>query len=130
MAGQAGTIEADLAHVIVEGTLTRTTALTLTPAQRSRLRGAQIAGPPPMPDHQPTRTQRRVSARGDTQIIGQRVPVGLSHAGRIVTIEIDETVLRVAIQEGVAAGGSQAPVVKSCSRTSRLVRPHLLVVER
>ena len=31
---------------------------------------------------------------------------------------------------GVAAGGSQAPVVKSCSRTSRLVRPHLLVVER
>ena len=36
----------------------------------------------------------------------------------------------VAIQEGVAAGGSQAPVVKSCSRTSRLVRPHLLVVER
>jgi hypothetical protein len=95
MAGQAGTIEADLAHVIVEGTLTRTTALTLTPAQRSRLRGAQIAGPPPMPDHQPTRTQRRVSARGDTQIIGQRVPVGLSHAGRIVTIEIDETVLRI-----------------------------------
>ncbi len=36
-----------------------------------------------------------MSARGDTQVIGQRVPVGLRHAGRIGTIEIGETVLRV-----------------------------------
>ena len=48
-----------------------------------------------MDPNRPARTQRRVSARGDTQLIGQRVPVGLRHAGRIVTIELDEAVLRV-----------------------------------
>jgi len=31
---------------------------------------------------------------------------------------------------GWAAGGSQAPVVNSCSRTSRLSRPHLVAVDR
>ena len=45
-------------------------------------------------------TQRRVSARGDTQVIEQRVPVGLRHAGRIVTIEISKTVLRIYDERG------------------------------
>ena len=36
----------------------------------------------------------------------------------------------VAIQQGAAAGGSQAPVVNSCSRASRLSRPHLAAVDR
>jgi hypothetical protein len=36
-----------------------------------------------------------VSCRGGTQIIGQRVQVGLRYAGQIVTIEVDETTLRV-----------------------------------
>lgn len=93
-------LDTDLAHVIIDGTLTRTTPLTLTAAQRNRLRGAQTAGPPPHVDQRPARTQRRVSARGDTQVIGQRVPVGLRHAGRIVTIEIGETVLRVYDERG------------------------------
>lgn len=57
-------LDTDLAHVIVDGALTRTTTLALTPAQRARLQGAQIAGPPPSPDQRPARTQRRVSARG------------------------------------------------------------------
>jgi hypothetical protein len=93
-------LDSDLAHVIVDGALTRTTPLALTPAQRARLQGAQIAGPPPSPDRRPARTQRRVSARGDTQVIGQRVPVGLRHAGRIVTIEIGQTVLQVFDERG------------------------------
>jgi hypothetical protein len=93
-------LDTDLAHVIVDGALTRTTTLILTPAQRARLQGAQIPGPPPSPDHRPARTQRRVSARGDTQVIGQRVPVGLRHAGRIVTNEIGQTTLRVFDERG------------------------------
>jgi hypothetical protein len=36
-----------------------------------------------------------VSCRGGTQIIGQRVQVRLHYAGQIVTIELDETPLRV-----------------------------------
>lgn len=93
-------LDADLAHVIVDGALTRTGPLTLTPAQRNRLRGARAAGPPPKPDHRPARTQRRVSSRGDTHVIGQRVPVGQRHAGRIVTIDIGETLLRVYDERG------------------------------
>jgi hypothetical protein len=93
-------LDTDLAHVIVDGALTRTTPLALPPTQRARLQGAQTAGSPPSPDQRPARTQRRVSARGDTQVIGQRVPVGLRHAGRIVTIEIGDTVLRVFDERG------------------------------
>ena len=52
-----------------------------------------------MLDRRPERT-RRVSARGVTQVIGQKVPVGLRFAGRIVTIEIDEIVLRVYDERG------------------------------
>jgi len=36
----------------------------------------------------------------------------------------------VAIQPGVAAGGSQAPLVNSWVRTSKLSRPHLVAVDR
>ena len=32
---------------------------------------------------------------GGTHVIGQRVQVGLREAGQIVTIEVDETILRV-----------------------------------
>lgn len=49
-------IDGDLAHVLVDGAITRTVTLTLSTAQRHRLRNAQIAGPPPAADHRPERT--------------------------------------------------------------------------
>jgi hypothetical protein len=52
-------------------------------------------GPAPLLDQRPARVQRTVSCRGGTQIVGQRVQVGLRYAGQIVTIEVDETTLRV-----------------------------------
>jgi hypothetical protein len=72
--------------------LTRTIPLTPTnaPASRAPARpvplGYGISGPP--------RTAYGVLPRR-TQIIGQRVQVGLRYAGQIVTIEVDETTLRV-----------------------------------
>jgi hypothetical protein len=63
------------------------------------LQGARIARPPPQP-RPPARTQRRVSAQVETHVIGQRVPVGLRHAGRIVTVEIGESTLRVFDKRG------------------------------
>jgi hypothetical protein len=91
----AGDNETTLTHVVVDGVLVRTIALTLTPTQRARLQGARTPGPTPLLDQRPARVQRTVSCRGGTQIIGQRVQVGLRYAGQIVTIEIDETTLRV-----------------------------------
>jgi hypothetical protein len=36
-----------------------------------------------------------VSCRGGIQVIGQRVHVGFHHAGTTVTIEVEDTMLRV-----------------------------------
>jgi hypothetical protein len=69
-------LETTLAHVVLDGVLTRTIPLTLTPTQRARLQGARTPGPAPLIDQRPTRVQRTVSCRGGTQIIGQRVQVG------------------------------------------------------
>jgi hypothetical protein len=79
-------LETTLAHVVLDGVLTRTIPLTLSPTQRAR-----TPGPAPLFDQRPTRVQRTVSCRDGTQIIGQRVQVGLRYAEQIVTIEIDET---------------------------------------
>ena len=87
-------LETTLAHVVVDG-LVRTIPLTLTRTQRVRLQGARTAGPTPLLDQRPARLQRTVSCRGGTQIIGQRVQVRLGYAGQIVTIEVDETTLRI-----------------------------------
>jgi hypothetical protein len=80
---------------VLDGVLTRTLPLTLTPIQRARLQSARIPGPAPLLDQRPTRVQRTVSRRGGTQIIGQRIQVGLRYPGQIVTIEVAETTLRL-----------------------------------
>jgi hypothetical protein len=55
--------------------------------------------------------QRTVACRGGTQIIDQRVQVGLRYAGQIVTIEVDQTTLRVYDQRN--------QLIKNVPRTSR-----------
>ena len=57
------------------------------------------------PDHthctaRPHIIQRKVSSRGGIQVARQRVHVGLPHAGRIVTIELGDTTLRVTDPSG------------------------------
>jgi hypothetical protein len=104
-------LETTLAHVVVDGVLARTIPLTLGPAQRARLQGARTPGPAPTIDQRPARVQRTVSCRGGTQIIGQRVQVGLRYAGQIVTIEVDDTTLRVYDQH--------EHLIKNVPRTSR-----------
>jgi hypothetical protein len=97
LAGRRVTLRLDpqLVHVIVDGKLWRTIAFTLPPTDRARLRGARLAGPPPAPADTPIRVQRRVSSRGGIQVVGQRVHVGFHHAGATVTIEVEDTMLRV-----------------------------------
>jgi hypothetical protein len=87
-------LETALAHVTLGGVLTRTIPLILilsnaaaskAPALPSRC-AAELAGRPG--------TAHRVLPRRH-QIIDQRVRVGLRYAGQIVTIEVDDTTLRV-----------------------------------
>jgi hypothetical protein len=97
LAGQRVTLrlEEHLIHVVVGGTLWRTLPSPLPPQARGRLRGARLAGVPPDVPDQPVRVQRRVSCRGGIQVCRQRVQVGLPHAGRIVTVEVDQAVFRI-----------------------------------
>jgi transposase InsO family protein len=88
-------LEPQLIHVIADGRLWRTIAFTLPATERARLRGARIAGPPPALAAAPVRVQRRVSSRGGIQVVGQRVQVGFRYAGATVTIEVEDTMLRV-----------------------------------
>jgi transposase InsO family protein len=110
-------LETTLAHIVLDGVLARTITLTLTPTQRARLQGARMPGPAPLIDQRPARVQRTASCRGGTQIIGQRIQVGLRYAGQIVTIEVDETTLRLYDQHD--------HLIKTVPRTSRKeVRRH------
>jgi transposase InsO family protein len=88
-------LEGHSAHVITDGHLWRSVPLTLPPAKRARLQGARQPGPRPSPRPGPIRVQRRVSSRGGIQVIGQRIHVGMGHAGHTVTVEVDEHILRV-----------------------------------
>ena len=97
LAGQRVTLrlEEHLVHVIADGQLWRTTATPVAPEARGRLRGARVAGPPPKLPQGPLRVQRRVSCRGGIQVCRQRVHVGLPHAGKTVTVEVDDTTFRI-----------------------------------
>jgi transposase InsO family protein len=88
-------LEAHTAHVITDGYLWRSVPFTLPPAKRVRLQGARQPGPPPQARRGPVRVERRVSSRGGIQVIRQRIHVGMGHAGRTVTVEVDEHHLRV-----------------------------------
>lgn len=103
LAGQRVTIrlEQHLAHVVLgDGTLWRTIAFTIPPAKQVRLQGARPAGAPPAPSTGPLRVERLVSCRGGIQVAGQRVQVGLPHAREVVTVEVEDTILRISNESG------------------------------
>ena len=93
-------LEAGLMHVIADGVLARTVPFPLSPGQRARLYGARLAGPAPHPAEGPLRVGRRVSCQGSLQVAGQRVQVGMGHAGKTVTVEVDESMLRIVDEHG------------------------------
>jgi hypothetical protein len=96
-AGQLATVHLtdQLVHISVAGQLVKTLASHLSPEARGRLQGAVRAGPLPTVADEPVTIQRRVGERGNVQVAGQRLQVGLGHARKLVTIHADETVVRV-----------------------------------
>jgi transposase InsO family protein len=99
LAGQRARIRLDgqLMHVITQdGVLWRTLPCPIPPGQRHRLQGVRLAGPDPLPD--PVRAvQRRVSGRGSIQVARQRIQVGMTHAGKIVTVVPDGDAFRLVV---------------------------------
>jgi transposase InsO family protein len=80
--------------------LLRTRPNPLTAADVSRLRGIRPAGPPPQPSPDPTQVQRRVSATGVVMVARQTIALGRVHAGKTVTIDVNDTELVVACDDG------------------------------
>ncbi|WP_088288764.1 IS481 family transposase [Kineosporia sp. A_224] len=80
--------------------LLRTRPNPLTVQQARALRGARPAGPPPRPDTEPVRVQRRASNSGVVMVVGQKVALGRVHAGKTVTIAISENTLAIELNDG------------------------------
>jgi hypothetical protein len=80
--------------------LLRTRPNPLTPAAVARLHGSRPAGPPPQPTTEPVRIQRRVSATGTIMMARQTIALGRVHAGKTVTIDVTDTALTVACDDG------------------------------
>ncbi len=89
-------LDGHLIHVISNGTLAKTLPSPIPAAERGKLRGARIAGtalPPPAPG--PVSVQRKVPRDGVIMVTRQRLRVGATYAGKIVTVHVEDTHFRV-----------------------------------
>jgi hypothetical protein len=81
-------LDGHLIHVINGGVLAKTLPSPVAASDRARLRGARIAGtplPPPAPGQ--VSAQRKVPRDGVIMVTRQRLRVGASYAGKIVTCD-------------------------------------------
>jgi hypothetical protein len=113
LAGQRARIRLDgqLMHVITQdGVLWRTLPCPIPPGQRHRLQGVRLAGPDPLPQATPT-VQRWDSSRGGIQVAHQKIQVGMTHAGKIVSVVTENNSFRLVID-----GETVAVVPRTTSR--------------
>lgn len=105
LAGRRVTVRIDgaLLHLIDGHTLLRTLPNPLAPADLARIRDARPAGPEPHPATEPLRVQRKVSSRGQVVIAGQKIQVGIGHAGVTVTIQDTGSTFRISLADQVIA---------------------------
>jgi len=118
LAGQRVTVRLDgpVAHIMTGGTTVRTLACPVPQPARHRLRGARAAtaGPPQPPAALTVR--RRVSIRGAIMIGGQRIQVGLPHAGKTAEITVGSDTYQITVEDGLAFAAPR--------KTSRAINRH------
>jgi transposase InsO family protein len=105
LAGQRARLRLDgnVMHVITQdGKLWRALPCPVPPGQRHRLQGVRLAGPAPLPEAALT-VQRRVSSRGGIMVAKQKIQVGMSHAGKIVTVACERNSFRLVIDGDTVA---------------------------
>jgi hypothetical protein len=118
LAGQRVTLRLDgpVAHILSGGILARTIACPVPQEARPRLRGARpgTAQPPRLPD--PLMVTRRVSVRGAIMIGGQRIQVGLPHAGKTAEVTVEADIYEITVGPSIT--------ITAPRTTSRDVRRH------
>ncbi|MET9419106.1 IS481 family transposase, partial [Streptomyces klenkii] len=88
--------DGSLMHVIHAGLLAKTLPAPIPHQRRAKLTGARVATAPlPPPPSQPRRAIRRIGADGTFAIARQKLRPGIAHAGKTVTVVIEETCFRV-----------------------------------
>ncbi|WP_327584615.1 integrase core domain-containing protein [Nonomuraea sp. NBC_00507] len=100
LAGKYVTLRFDghLLHVVHDGVLAKTLPSPVLSEERTRLQGARIADtqlPPPAPG--PISVERKVPRDGVVMVTRQRLRVGRTYAGKIVTIFVEDTHFRVTL---------------------------------
>ncbi|TMR88806.1 IS481 family transposase [Nonomuraea basaltis] len=96
--GQRVTLRLDehLMHAIINGQVLKTWPLPIPADQRASLAGARPASAPlPPPPTGPQQATRRVPKDGVTMVANHRLRIGRTHAGKQVTIFIEDTHFRV-----------------------------------
>jgi hypothetical protein len=88
-------LDAGLLQLVDDGVLLRSLPNPLTTVEQTRIRDARPAGPAPQPTPEPLRVERRISCRGSLTVAGQRIHVGMVHAGRTVAVETADATFRV-----------------------------------
>ncbi len=118
LAGQRVTLRLDgpVAHILSGGILLRTLACPVSEQAHDRLRGARTgtAGPLRLPE--PLQVRRRVPVRGAIMIGGQRIQVGLPHAGKTADIAVEADTYHVTVEDGIAFTAPR--------KTSREIKRH------
>ncbi|EST37653.1 hypothetical protein N566_11835 [Streptomycetaceae bacterium MP113-05] len=98
LAGQQVTLRLDgqLMHVIADGRVAKTLPAPVPPDERAKISGARSPRSTVIPPSaQALRAQRTVPADGVVMVGGQRLRIGRAHAGKTVTIFLEDTILRV-----------------------------------
>jgi hypothetical protein len=110
LGGRRVTVRLDgpVAHILADGAIVRTIACPLPLPARHRLRGARAgtAGPPQLAV--PLTVRRRVSIRGAIMIGGQRIQVGLPHAGKTAEITVGSDTYLITVEDGIALTAPRA----------------------
>jgi hypothetical protein len=89
-------LDGHLLHVIASGVLAKTLPSPVPADSRAGLRGARIAGTQlPSPAPGAVSVQRKVPRDGVIMVTRQRLRVGATYAGKIVTVHVEDTHFRV-----------------------------------
>jgi hypothetical protein len=89
-------LDGHLLQVIRGGVLAKTLPSPIAAGQRTKIRGARLAtGALPVPPAGPVSVERRVPAEGVIMVTRQRIRVGRAHAGKTVTVILEDTHLRM-----------------------------------
>ncbi|MFE3738896.1 hypothetical protein [Streptomyces sp. NPDC059134] len=87
--------EGSMMYVVHAGLLVKTLPAPIPHQRRARLTGARVSTTPVPPPSQPRRAIRRFGAGGTFVVARQKLRPGLAHAGKTVTVVIEETCFRV-----------------------------------